>query len=98
MARHEVAHLLLILLIELPAVGGGDKGVQLRLVEFVAAQRLDCIGASAAVIQDHIAGPLVDGGLLDGIVVVEIGFQHIGAVQGHPHVADMHAHPAPALM
>ena len=97
-AYHKAVHLFLIFLIEFPAVGGGHKGVQLRPVELVGAQRPDGVGTLAIIIKYHVAGPLVDGGLFDGVVVVEISFQHIGAVERHPHVADMDAHPAPAFM
>ena len=52
----------------------------------------------AGVIHHHIARPLVDLGLAHGVVVVQIGFQHIGPVQGHPHIADVYPQTAAALM
>jgi len=40
----------------------------------------------------------VNGGMDDGIIVVQISFQHIGTVQGHADFFHMHAHPAFAFM
>ena len=55
-------------------------------------------GAAAAVEDDHIAGALVNGGVFDGVVVVQIRFQPIGPVQRHADSADVDAHPTAAFM
>ena len=55
-------------------------------------------GIPAAAIHGHIAGALVNGGMDDGIMVVQISFQHIGTVQSHADFFHMHAHPAFAFM
>ena len=97
-ACQEVIHLFLIFLIDAAAVGAGDKCVQLGVIETVGAQGGNGVLAGAGVIHHHIARPLVDLGLAHGVVVVQIGFQHIGPVQGHPHIADVYPQAAAALM
>ena len=97
-ARHEVVHLFLIFLIDAAAVGAGDQCVQIGVIETVGAQGGDGVLAGAGVIHHHIARPLVDLGLAHSVVVVQIGFQHIGPVKGHPHIADVYPQAAAALM
>ena len=97
-ACQEVIHLFLIFLIDAAAVGAGDQCVQLGVIETVGAQGGDGVLAGTSVIHHHIARPLVDLGLAHGVVVVQIGFQHIGPVQGHPHIADVYPQTAAALM
>ena len=97
-ARHEVVHLFLIFLIDAAAVGAGDQSVQLGVVEAVAAQGGDGRLAGTGVADDHVARPLVDLGLADSVVVVQVGFQHVGPVQRHPHVADVYPQTTAAFM
>ena len=97
-ACQEVIHLFLIFLIDAAAVGAGDQCVQLGVIETVGAQGGDGVPAGTGVIHHHIARPLVDLGLAHSVVVVQIGFQHIGPVQGHPHIADVYPQAAAALM
>ena len=97
-ACQEVIHLFLIFLIDAAAVGAGDQCVQFGVIETVGAQGGDGILAGTGVIHHHIARPLVDLGLAHSVVVVQIGFQHIGPVQGHPHIADVYPQTAAALM
>jgi len=41
---------------------------------------------------------VLDLGLADSVVVVQVGFQHVGPVQRHPHVADVYPQTAAAFM
>ena len=97
-ACHQIEHFILIFPVQPAAVGGGDQSVILGHIELVARQYSDGSGTSAGIGNDHIAGALVNGGMDDGIFVVQICFQHIGTVQSHADFFHMHTHPAFAFM
>ena len=83
----------LIFLIDLPAVVGGDQHLQFFVVKAVGRQQGGGVPPAAPVGQHHISGALVDGGFLDVVLPVQVGFQHVCPVQGHAHSADVHPHP-----
>ena len=97
-ACHQIEHFILIFPVQPAAVGGGDKGIVFGHIELIACQNGNGSGALAGIGNDHIAGALVNGGMDDGIFVVQICFQHIGTVQSHADVFHMHTHPAFAFM
>ena len=97
-ACHKADHLFLIFLIDLPAVVGGDQHLQFFVVKAVGRQQGGGVLPAAPVGQHHIPGALVDGGFLDVVLPVQVGFQHICPVQRHAHGADVHPHPSPAFM
>ena len=97
-ACHQIEHFILIFPVQSAAVGGGDQSVILGHIELVARQNSDGSGTSAGIGDDHIAGALVNGGMDNGVMVVQISFQHIGTVQSHADFFHMHAHPALAFM
>ena len=97
-ARHKADHLLLIFLIDLPAVVGGDQRLQFFVVKAVGRQQGGGVLPAAPVGQHHISGALVDGGFLDVVLPVQVGLQHICPVQGHAHSADVHPHPSLTFM
>ncbi len=97
-ACQQVIHLFLIFLIDAATVGAGNQCIQLRIIKAVAAQSSHSGLAGTSVADHHIAGALIDLGLGHGVMMVQISFQHIGTVQGHPHIADVHPHPTFAFM
>ena len=97
-AGHQGEHLILIFPVDLPAVVGGDQHIQLRVIKFITGQQGNGFLAAAGVGQHHVACPLIHGGVVDAVLMVQVSFQHIGTVEGHPHSVDMHPHPAPAFM
>ena len=61
-------------------------------------QQGDDLSAFAGVGDDHISGAFVYSGVLHQTAVVQIGFQHIGPVQGHAHSLCVNAQTAAAFV